>query len=179
MEKVELPEIEQLTLPSHHQIGDYVHVVVSKAASEADEESILYHGKVIKVHFGPGKVTYDLEFTVTVDTKNKKRYVTRIHNIDGALCCSIKEYEDSKNEEKMPEDSPFDHGGWYNSNEIIFPVNEDLISGDKLIDIDGNRKTFRVGWYDSDERQWHYYHEENDQPIDQKNMKWTELPLSW
>lgn len=109
MKNVELPEIEQPTLPSHHQIGDYVHVVVSKAASEADEESILYHGKVIKVHFGPGKLTYDLEFTVTVDTKNKKRYVTRIHNVDSALCCSIEEYEASN---KKSGDSmiPIDHG---------------------------------------------------------------------
>jgi hypothetical protein len=181
MKNVELPHIEQPKLPSHHQIGDYVHLVVTKSASHLDKTSILWHGRVTKVHFDPGKVTYDLEFTVTIDAVNKKRYVTRVHNVDGALCCSVKEYEDSKAEET---ESPFNHGGWHNSTEFPKPNYKEWVdeggptySEDVLIDIDGYRKRFRVGWYDFEDKQWNLYDLETG-TFEVDNLRWTCIPLA-
>lgn len=184
MNKVKLPKWEgSPLLPSAFQLGEYVHVAIGEDSFRFAHGNVLKHGKVIKVHFASGKVSYDLEFTVAIDNANKKRYTTRIHNVDGALCESVDPDNDpsfgehtQKIQGLKTEESPFNHGGWHNADEIIFSVNENGISSDKLIDIDGNRKTFRVGWYASSERQWYFYHEENDQPIDQKNMKWTNLP---
>lgn len=54
------------------------------------------------------------------------------------------------------------------------------MSEDVLIDVDGNRKTFRVGFYDIDFETkggtWTLYDE--DETIDLDHMKWTELPLN-
>ena len=87
METVKLPKWKgSPELPSAFQIDQFVNLVISKAASELDEDNVLHNGRVIKIHFAPGKVCYDLEFTVAIDNANKKRYTTRIHNVDGALC---------------------------------------------------------------------------------------------
>lgn len=87
MEKVRLPKWEGAPLlPSAFQLGEYVNFSVSERSHVFADGNVLKHGKVIKVLFSPGKVCYDLEFTVAIDNANKKRYVTRIHNVDGALC---------------------------------------------------------------------------------------------
>jgi len=50
-------------------------------------------------------------------------------------------------------------------------------SDDVLIDVDGNRKTFVIGWYDFDENKWEvpYFLKTS---IDLKHMKWMYLPLA-
>jgi hypothetical protein len=48
-------------------------------------------------------------------------------------------------------------------------------SEDVLIDIDGMRKHFCIGWYDFDDKEW-----VTDSPavtIDQEKMKWLRLPF--
>lgn len=160
-------------LPSAFQPGDKVGLqMLIDLMQEAKD------ARINAVNFSNSKVKYNIEVPV-----NDGYF--RLANIDSAFLHAPIEngfhYNDKVAVEARSQrktDSPFSHGSWHNGNEILFPVNEDGISSDKLIDIDGKRKTFRVGWYASDEKQWYYYHEENDQPIDQKNMKWTELPLS-
>lgn len=72
-------------LPSYLQIGDYCDVVISNHLSGFGINK-LTDGRVIKVHFSIGKVTYDLEFTFSIDPDTNKRYTTRIHNVDSAFC---------------------------------------------------------------------------------------------
>jgi hypothetical protein len=155
LEDMELPGPDSPKLPSHHQLGDYVHLVVSK-----EPNSVLWSGKVIKVHFSPSKVMYDLEFTVSIDNENKKRYTTRIHNVDGALVCSVEEYEAA---------AVFDvvYGA-----ENIPKKHTDFSSVEVLIDLNGNKKDYRVGWYDFDEKGWKF-HVSDTSALDLKYMKWT------
>lgn len=87
MNKVKLPKWEgSPLLPSAFQLGEYVHVSVGERSVKYATDNLLKNGKVIKIHFAPGKVCYDLEFTVAIDNVTNKRYTTRIHNVDGALC---------------------------------------------------------------------------------------------
>ncbi len=173
MEKVELPEIKNnRKLPSSFQIGDFVHVEVTNRHAKdvlGLEHSILYHGKVVKVHFATGKVTYDLEFTVSIDNNNQKRYVTRIHNVDSALCCGVDEYERTETE------SPFEHAGWHRSNETPKDLGEGM-SEYVLIDLNGHRKEFQTGWYDHDDKEWRF-HVDDISMLELENLKWCYLPL--
>lgn len=43
---------------------------------------------------------------------------------------------------------------------------------DVLIDLDGNKKNFRVGWYDTDDKEWRLY---SDDTIDMKHAVYTKL----
>lgn len=52
---------------------------------------------------------------------------------------------------------------------------EDSYSDDVLIDLDGNRETFRVGWYDFDEHAWMLY--DTDSAVIDEYAKWRYLPL--
>ena len=60
---------------------------------------------------------------------------------------------------------------------------EEVIKGEKqgyseevLIDIDGWRKKFRIGYYDIDNKMWLLI--ESTDKIDLEHMRWTELPLN-
>lgn len=186
---VKLPKIDQSQkkLPSEYQIGDYCHVVVSRAASESDLESILYYGKVIKIHFAPNKLTYDLEFGVSIDETEKKRYVTRIHNIDSGLCVPIEaraEMIRKESEFVNTEHDLFRHGGWDDSTKHPGRnYNEWKDDGrpeysvDVLIDLDGNRKVFRVGYYDFNSKKWIVYDQNQAEYLEVDHMKWTSIPL--
>lgn len=48
-------------------------------------------------------------------------------------------------------------------------------SCDVLIDVDGNRNNFRIGWYDYDEEEW-MTHSKNHTVTD--GMRWSFLPLA-
>lgn len=63
--------------------GDVVDVSVGEKSARHTNENVLRHGKVIKIHLAPTKVTYDLEFHVY--SEGGKNYATRIHNVDGSL----------------------------------------------------------------------------------------------
>jgi hypothetical protein len=47
-------------------------------------------------------------------------------------------------------------------------------SDDVLIDVDGNRETFVIGWYDYDTKEWS---NRDQHPMDLENMKWSYLPF--
>ena len=51
------------------------------------------------------------------------------------------------------------------------------ITQDVLIDVDGNRDTFRVGWYDHDDGEWRLHDVNAMQYID-NHMRWSFLPLA-
>lgn len=51
-------------------------------------------------------------------------------------------------------------------------------SEDVLIDLDGLRREFRVGWYDFDDDKWRLHDKAMQKFIDRKNMKWLKLPLN-
>lgn len=50
-------------------------------------------------------------------------------------------------------------------------------SDDVLIDYDGHRKHFTVGWYDHDEKRW-MFREEDTSLLELEHMKWTYLNLA-
>lgn len=167
------------TLPSSHQIGDYVHFVVSYHSPGYLKNSVLWHGKVTKVHFDKGKVTYDLEFTVAIDNTNNIRHVTRVHNADSSLVISLEDWEKLEALRKdIEHESPFNHGGWHNSNEIP-PKDEKEVcaSVEVLCDVNGNRKEFRVGWYDFDDKEWRF-HDTDRSWLEEEHLKWAYLPLA-
>ena len=51
-------------------------------------------------------------------------------------------------------------------------------SDDVLIDMDGWRKNFRVGWYDHEDDQWKFHNPEDEKIFDRAHMKWTHLPIN-
>lgn len=61
--------------------------------------------------------------------------------------------------------------------EVINEGDPEGYSEDVLIDLDGFRKTFSVGWYDFDDDVWKLNDESMEIHIDRKNMKWFKLPL--
>jgi hypothetical protein len=66
-------------------------------------------------------------------------------------------------------------GEAFDSNQL--PENTgDGFSEDVLIDIDGNRKKFIVGWYDFDDKEW--TSDAASVKIDREKMKWMNLPHS-
>jgi hypothetical protein len=66
--------------------------------------------------------------------------------------------------------------GWPAFESHQLPENTgDGFSEDVLIDIDGMRKKFVVGWYDFDEKKW--VTDVVAVKINQKKMKWLKLPL--
>lgn len=46
-------------------------------------------------------------------------------------------------------------------------------SDDVLIDLDGYRKYFAIGYYDHDNKRWFVRDEDSRQDLDLKHMKWT------
>lgn len=50
-------------------------------------------------------------------------------------------------------------------------------SDNVLIDLDGWRKDFAIGWYDHDNKEW-MFHQEDKSLLDLNHMKWTYLPLA-
>lgn len=73
-------------------------------------------------------------------------------------------------------DSPFNHGGWNNYDETPEGNFPDGYSFDVLIDLNGNRKDFRVGWYDFDKKEW-MFHVSDVSALEIEHLKWTYLPL--
>lgn len=59
---------------------------------------------------------------------------------------------------------------WYNGKP------QEGMSEDVLIDVDGWRTTFRVGYKNIKEDKWDLYQDDVD--IDLEGMKWTTLPLN-
>lgn len=48
-------------------------------------------------------------------------------------------------------------------------------SYDVVIDLDGNRKNFRIGWYDFTEKEWRFHDHEAYRSLDLEHMKWMDI----
>lgn len=66
-----------IKLPGAFQIDDVV--IVDLGVSGA------FNGVITKVHFDPGKITYDLSVDYSFGPIGNERHTTRIHNIDSAF----------------------------------------------------------------------------------------------
>lgn len=51
-------------------------------------------------------------------------------------------------------------------------------STDVLIDIDGNRTDFRIGWYEYDTKEWRLHDIHAQHCIVKRGMRWSFLPLA-
>jgi hypothetical protein len=119
-----------IQLPSHCQIGDYVDLRVRALGAGEHTGNLLDAGKVIKVCFSPGKVTYDLEFTVEIDHENKKRHTTRIHNVDSAFV--LKRTQDYL--DQLPQEPYDDRSEWQRViDELINRVDPNTTDGSKIL----------------------------------------------
>lgn len=64
------------------KLGYYVKVVLHRQLTTVDDpDSILYFGKIVKIHISDGNPTYDIEFTLSIDYDLLKRKTIRIHNV--------------------------------------------------------------------------------------------------
>lgn len=179
-------------LPSYLQFGDYCDFIVCNPITEDDDPNQLTAGKVIKIHFSPNKITYDLEFTVSLDSLTKVRNVTRVHNVDSAfVVLRDQQYLDQIASLKERKYVKSDVGlqAWYGQEERPEQVLIDSkkegrphqtagYSKDVLIDMDGYRKNFRIGWYDFDDKEWRLHDKGAEESLDIKNMRWQTLPLA-
>ena len=66
-----------IKLPSAFQIEDVV--IVDLGVSGA------FNGVITKVHFDPGKITYDVSVAYSFGPTGDEHHTTRIHNIDSAF----------------------------------------------------------------------------------------------
>lgn len=86
-------ELEQAVkppfLPSRHQIGDRIKIEFISVNRQFNPDDPDTSGRVIGVHFYPGKVKYDIEVGIN------EFETTRIYNIDSlfvhSICVSINE----------------------------------------------------------------------------------------
>lgn len=63
--------------------------------------------------------------------------------------------------------------------EVIHEGERQGYSDDVLIDLDGHRKDYAIGWYDFDTKEWALDSEKFTQDdIDHEHMSWRRLPLA-
>jgi hypothetical protein len=66
---------------------------------------------------------------------------------------------------------------FHKATEIPNHKKEDGYSESVLIDVDGWRKNFAIGWYDLDMNKWINQDIHSQSELDQKNLKWQYLPF--
>lgn len=151
-------------LPSKFQLGEYVQI-------ELNDEEVLRHGQVIKVHFSKEKVMYDLEFTVMLH--EGKRYTTRLHNIDSTFVKGL----------TPPKDRLINIQLRFSIKDLPTDSQPDArCSDDLLIDTDGTGKFFRVGYYvwseeEGDDNEGFRLYSSDDGITICGGMKWDYLPI--
>ncbi len=76
------------------------------------------------------------------------------------------------------------NAGWHCSGDHPRRVKDEEFSDNVLIDMDGRRMHYRVGWYDFKDRKWHIYDRNYDTSKNReglavsKHLKWSYLPLA-
>ncbi len=70
------------------------------------------------------------------------------------------------------------HGEFFDHNQKPFSKNGHEYTEDVLIDLDGNRQHFSIGYYHLIDEEWMIKDKEYDKLFDARNMKWTYLPLA-
>lgn len=107
--------------------------------------------------------------------------VTRIDDQKGGYEVFLCAYRINANEQdgqalKLVKESSFSYEGWHNYDEVPKGNFPDGYSFDVLIDLNGKRKDFRVGWYDFDNKEW-MFHVMDTSSIVLQHLSWTKLPL--
>jgi len=64
---------------------------------------------------------------------------------------------------------------WHNGNELPPALEGQDYSESVLVDPDGRRKDFYIGWYDHDCKKWMFQCE--DQVQHDEHLKWQDLPF--
>lgn len=65
---------------------------------------------------------------------------------------------------------------WHPISEHPTQDGDEDYSDDVIIDLDGYRETFRVGWYDFENQAWRLH--DLDSAVEEDNAKWSYLPLN-
>lgn len=158
----------ELNLPSHYKIGDHVAVNLGYSGKFGG-------AKVTGVHFTASKVRYDLEIIVVRREPEEANHVTRIYNVDSALVISREDWL-GYNQSLQAESMVFDTA--YNSMQLPpRDENEEDLSDYVLIDTDGKRENFFVGYYDFSIKHWDIRGRDSEE-IDLEHMRWTFLNLA-
>ncbi len=193
---MENEKVVQQRLPSAFQPNDKVGLQMLINLMEAAG-----NGQATKVSFLPGKVRYDITIPLVErlgtsetddDMEDKVLGYFRIANVDSALLNkpfnngfhynSERDFMLREAQGKVPQQpkedevriSPFDHGGYFTSNDTPSPMSEGE-SYQVLIDLDGRRKTYSIGHYDFKEEKWIVYN--NKELFNLEHMRWTTLPI--
>lgn len=72
-------------------------------------------------------------------------------------------------------DQPNNTVGLWNGVNDVPDDSEEGASEDVLIDMDGKRKNFQIGWYDHDEKKW-CFHVHDTSNFDAEKMEWRHIP---
>lgn len=72
-------------------------------------------------------------------------------------------------------ESPVSHGGWFPPETLPVDLGEGY-SNNVLIDMDGSRNHYSIGWYDHDESKWFF--QGDDSFFHPTAMRWSNLPLT-
>jgi len=140
-------------------------------------------GKLVSVSFTKDKVKYNIQVPLVSDGEVLGYF--RLANIDSELVHAPFEngfhYNDKvaiearRQDQDSPE--PFFDANFHGYNDIPRSLMTShygaQTSDEVLIDLDGNRKYFSIGWYDFDELKWISQEGEVE-----KTMVWTNLPLA-
>lgn len=176
--KVELNELFKLAMKPGEKVG---------LQSLIDALELAKDGVITGTVFLKNKVKYNIEVSL-FEAGGTKEGTFRLANVEpyfihppienGFHYNSKTAIETRRQAEGLSEDkeSPFKHAGWHDSTDL--PSNKgDGYSVDVLCDVNGNRKDFRVGWYDFDDKKW-MFHDLDRSWLDEEHLKWASLPLA-
>jgi hypothetical protein len=157
--------------------------------------------KITGIHFTINKVKYDVEVCLEYPDETLQRTIhkTRLYNIDSDFVVSRKEWSEwNQNRksygteffgERMPLEGMPEYPKNGSGRRVIFteafgldnppPVSEQdaPMSEDVLVDLNGHRKDFVIGWYDHDDKEW-VYRAEDTSLLEFEHGQWMYLPLA-
>lgn len=152
--------------------------------------------KVTGIHFTTNKVKYDVEIRLEheseAEAKQRTVNTTRLYNIDSDFVVSRQEWLDwnqskpafevyhpellSNVAEEKQSIASFQQAFGYDNpppvSEQDAPMSEDV-----LVDMDGNRKHFVIGWYDHSEKEW-ILRAKDTSLLEPEHAQWMYLPLA-
>lgn len=148
-------------------------------------------GDVVSVQFTDTKVKYNI--AVPIVLSGEQHGFFRMANIDASFVHAPIQNEFHYNDqvaiiaregaqaERIRDENrkAFAHvdmvldASWHGINDMPFD-GDDGYTDSVLIDIDGNRKTFTIGWHDNDDKVWRNIGDDEIDPT----MKWQYLPLA-
>lgn len=156
------------------------------------------HGRVVSITFSEKKYKYNIQIPIVRGGEITGYF--RLANIESELIhppfdngfhyndkvalearnSAMKNQNDlAKNEipigtKQAPKDDVFFDASWSSGKEKPL-MGGICYSDDLLIDTDGKRKYFTVGWYDFDDKKWRC---KSNESLDEEQLLWQYLPLS-